>query len=483
MVNSTIGNKSFAEGGDTTASGYASHAEGDSTIASSYASHTEGVTTTASNDAAHAEGISTTASGYVSHTEGEGTIAAGNYQHVQGKYNISDASGNNAVYADIIGNGTENTRKNIEATTWTGDKRLKGDVYVGCNDDSTGGTKLVNYHRNLLDNPYFKIDQRKGYIVPSGTTYYSSGWVVVGTIDRAYKVTNIGANSANIIVNGTTYDVSLSDMVRGYCGYTYGFDMWKDQDGAGGNSTVTKNNDGTITITNNNSSDNIWFEQFADDYSFMNGRTFTLSVNLKQSTGTVRVYCGNTYFGDLSNKSEGIYTFTKDITTGSSYLLNLVVGAGASITLKATNDCAFMLEEGIISTLEAEIARGAYDESADLLKCRKYQKVYEFGNGVHIDTQITDSNGMTWFNFPIENPRTDRGTWVWLSGDINKLRVHNNTTHISSISTSIGESGSCRIEGGKALLRVTGLTPYTTYTLDYYSSDGTRCKLLADFNI
>ena len=143
-ANTTVGDYSFAEGKNTTASGINSHAEGLSTIASNAGSHAEGATTTASGFYSHAEGQNTTASGDYSHAEGRNTEASGNYQHAQGKFNVLDQSGANAVYADIIGNGTaDNNRKNIEATTWTGDKRMKGDVYVGCNDDSTGGTKLA----------------------------------------------------------------------------------------------------------------------------------------------------------------------------------------------------------------------------------------------------------------------------------------------------------------------------------------------------
>ena len=51
-----IGEYAFAEGNETTASGWSSH--------------TEGYATTASSDCAHAEGMSTTASGLYSHAEG-----------------------------------------------------------------------------------------------------------------------------------------------------------------------------------------------------------------------------------------------------------------------------------------------------------------------------------------------------------------------------------------------------------------------------
>lgn len=74
-----------------------------------------------------------------SHTEGYGTTSLGNYQHVQGKFNATDSS----TFADIVGNGTDNlNRSNAYALDWEGNGHFMGDVYVGANADSSGGTKL-----------------------------------------------------------------------------------------------------------------------------------------------------------------------------------------------------------------------------------------------------------------------------------------------------------------------------------------------------
>jgi hypothetical protein len=137
----TTGRYSVTEGYNGTASGDYSHAEGVYTNASGEASHAEGEYTNASGDYSHAEGAYTNASGNGAHAEGFNTIAKSTRQHVQGRFNVAD---NHGTYADIIGNGADaDNRKNIEATTWTGDKRLKGTVYINCNDDSTGGTDVV----------------------------------------------------------------------------------------------------------------------------------------------------------------------------------------------------------------------------------------------------------------------------------------------------------------------------------------------------
>lgn len=96
--NTTVGNCSFAEGYDTTASGWGSHAEGEST----------------------------TASGEKSHAEGYCTKASSVSQHVEGKYNIEDFSG---TYAHIVGNGTaDDARSNAHTLDWSGNAWFAGTI-------------------------------------------------------------------------------------------------------------------------------------------------------------------------------------------------------------------------------------------------------------------------------------------------------------------------------------------------------------------
>ena len=130
---------SHAEGYDTTASGEYSHAEGSGTTASSLDSHAEGSGTTASSTGSHAEGYSTTASGLCSHAEGYGTTASGEYshaggygtkasskyQHVRGKYNIEDTSN---TYAEIVGNGEQLKNSNAHTLDWSGNAWFAGTI-------------------------------------------------------------------------------------------------------------------------------------------------------------------------------------------------------------------------------------------------------------------------------------------------------------------------------------------------------------------
>ena len=186
---------SHAEGYETLADGQSSHAEGFNTTAAGEGSHAEGRTTSAAGIYSHAEGYETSADGVNSHAEGHGTVAKGNASHVSGKYNVpdsydiwpewvaytsyavgdrvkrpkivdnvvtwvgyvcitanSDASftqskwtlaDNQLNYAVIVGNGSnDNNRSNAFSLGWDGTGHFAGDVYVGCNPDGTGGTKL-----------------------------------------------------------------------------------------------------------------------------------------------------------------------------------------------------------------------------------------------------------------------------------------------------------------------------------------------------
>lgn len=169
------GENSHAENGGTTASGKDSHAEGHFTEATGDHSHAEGYRTKASKMGAHAEGILTKADGLYSHAEGRGTASFGNESHVEGnysvasgyyshsegnytkathrsqhvfgEYNIEDPSEEEAsekgTFVEIVGNGTaSNARSNARTLDWEGNERLKGDIYVNCNADGSGGTKL-----------------------------------------------------------------------------------------------------------------------------------------------------------------------------------------------------------------------------------------------------------------------------------------------------------------------------------------------------
>ena len=239
---SEIGNYSYAEGIRSTAKGYCSHAEGINTNANSQYSHTEGYYTTADGASSHAEGVNTNASGswshaegnettagqashaegwgtsasnLCSHTEGYYTTASSNYQHVQGKYNVDDSS---STYADIVGWGTsDSSKKNIFALSTGGDGRYKGNVYVGCNNNSTGGKKVTSQAQGQVITVSGVTSQTyKDYAVTFPEAYDSTPLVVAGLAGTltAYGVGMISVAVNNVSTTGFTariYNASSND--------------------------------------------------------------------------------------------------------------------------------------------------------------------------------------------------------------------------------------------------------------------------------
>lgn len=163
------GENSHAEGSQCEALTDCTHAEGFQAIARGLYSHAEGYQTRANGVISHAEGDGAWASGYASHAEGYNTKAAGEYQHVQGKHNVIDEANK---FADIVGNGADSLNKsNAYALDWDGNLYLKGGVYVNCNADSTGGTKLsldVDSIMNAIK------DQLYEKVYPVGSVYMTS---------------------------------------------------------------------------------------------------------------------------------------------------------------------------------------------------------------------------------------------------------------------------------------------------------------------
>lgn len=195
-ANTTVGGASTAIGGYNTASGMYSTAFGNSTVAAGAGSFAIGTGTEANGAYSVAEGYSAYANGNNSHTAGEYTKADGTSTFARGKANAlnttaiypewtantqynehdhvtvtTEENGETVVkiysctianndstftsskwddvtaymdFVDIVGNGRNGTeRSNAYALDWAGNGHFMGDVYVGCNANSSGGTKLV----------------------------------------------------------------------------------------------------------------------------------------------------------------------------------------------------------------------------------------------------------------------------------------------------------------------------------------------------
>ena len=150
------------------------------------------------------QGYYTSADGEGSNVIGAGTIGKGKYVHVFGMYNVSDAPeawtanthyyvGNFVIYnrsvrrcktehtsgdsfssaywdtvsstdkqykyVEIVGNGTYETPSNARALDWDGNEYLKGNLYIGCNANSTNGEKvsaIIRGYFNPEDSKFYK---------------------------------------------------------------------------------------------------------------------------------------------------------------------------------------------------------------------------------------------------------------------------------------------------------------------------------------
>ena len=173
--------------------------------ASGTTSHSEGSFTSAEGSNSHAEGFFAVAKGFNSHAQNLGTLASSEGQTALGQYNIEDT---NDTFAVIVGNGTGSvdnpSRSNALAVDWNGNVRAKGDVYIGCNNDSTGGISLSSPTAITLtrtNNSYVNstsFDRLKCYRIGNLAILYcnlqittslpsNSTFVKIGTISPAPK--------------------------------------------------------------------------------------------------------------------------------------------------------------------------------------------------------------------------------------------------------------------------------------------------------
>ena len=216
------GHYSHAEGLETTASGNYSHAEGYGATASGDQSHAEGYGTTASGAHSHAEGYGTTASGYYSHAGGIGTVASYTYQTVVGKYNS-----NNSANIFEVGIGTLSSsanRKNGFAVDSSGNARVKGNVYVSCDDNSANGSILVS-KSSLASKGTTNIPV---YFNASGEATQMGGEIPVsyggtGASTASAARTNLGVPAASeVAAKGTTTNLNnaTSPGIYSYSGST-----------------------------------------------------------------------------------------------------------------------------------------------------------------------------------------------------------------------------------------------------------------------
>ena len=345
------GNDCHSEGLHTIASGNGSHTEGTYTVASGIASHAEGSQNTASGSCSHAEGGGTVSKGYCSHAEGYYTIASADHSHIVGSFNAEDtyanwseweASHSYAVgdkikrtetepntgtivytgyicntansdstfdftkwdldtkrnFVEIVGNGYGDFispsnivehRSNARAVDWEGNEYLKGNLYVNCNSDSTGGTRVAT----LADIAGFDGGDLF-YICASGEYDTTTGVPTIQnpSTKKLYLVPNQNGSSPNLFIE-----------------WIYSNNAWESVGSAtiDISSKADKTNTVLLTTLSRGRQDNTTI----GDASFAFGNFVTAS-----GTGSFAIGAGTQALGDYSVTGGGGVTVSGEYSVG-----------------------------------------------------------------------------------------------------------------------------------------------------------------------
>lgn len=356
-ADTTIGNFSFAEGYNTTASGSishaegrstiasgeASHAEGDNTEASGLASHAEGDNTTASGDYSHAEGLVTTASGETSHAEGCGAEASGKYshaegnqtiansqsQHVQGEYNVLDTENfeGRGTYAHIVGNGTSfSARSNAHTIDWSGNAWFAGDVYV----DSTSGTNKDTGSKKLATEEY--VGNQITANAPNLTNYKTKQTAVSSPTASGNATAFIDSisQSANGEITVTKKNVQFPDYSNTY----KKIQTAVSSPTASGNTTafidtISQDAQGKITVTKKN----VQFPDYSNTYQPKgNYKTVQTAVSDPTASGSATAFIDS-----ISQDTNGKITVSKKNITAAALGLDRAMSFLGTTTTALTD--------------------------------------------------------------------------------------------------------------------------------------------------
>lgn len=112
---------------------------------------------------------------------GKGTIAGQSNTMVLGTFNVHDEDlkegEERAYHALVVGNGTgtkEDERSNAFAVDQNGDIRVRGEIYYGCNPDSSGG-KTIGDNIEAINQTISNLGDT--YLPLSGGTMEDNAWI------------------------------------------------------------------------------------------------------------------------------------------------------------------------------------------------------------------------------------------------------------------------------------------------------------------
>lgn len=235
-------------------------------------------------------------------------------------------------------------------------------------------------NRNLLDNWYFgnPVDQRGGYIVPTGTVCYNNTNLTtnVGTASAPRQITINGTNSDGVayvgwVVDGLPYYAYASDAVRGYTGnVAYTIDRWK----CGGNAPLVIEND---AVKLNSTGQWAQWVQVFENYEALRGKTITFSVLVSEVSGNAVCLCiddGAWHQKKIAGTGVTSFTYTISETATKLSLMVFPNYTGNADTTSYVKIVAAKLELGTQQTL-AHTENGKWvlneipDKNEELLKC------------------------------------------------------------------------------------------------------------------
>lgn len=252
-------------------------------------------------------------------------------------------------------------------------------------------------NRNLLDNWYFgnPVNQRGGYVVLPGTTYYDNTWTAVGTTTGYIKIDSIiPTGGAWITIGGTQYLVSApsDSVVRGYVGAGYTVDRWKLVESA----HVVTIEAGSITLRKPaNTADFVYAQYFEGaTLEFLRGKTATISVMDSN---------GNVYSKTLLIPVSGMFD-SDNLYIGDNWWIDLIVQPSGDFYIRFVSITkaettlgiqAAKLELGSQQTLAHQDAYGNWvlnevpDYGEQLRRCQRY---FVRINNVYASGQVASNN-------------------------------------------------------------------------------------------
>lgn len=322
------------------------------------------------NDAGEVEALSTDSLKGPKGDKGD-TGAAG----AQGPRGYTGAAGPKGDTGPAGPQGPKGDKGDTGAAGPQGAKGPKGDTGPAGPQGPKGDTGPGS-GQNLLDNWYFAdpVNQRNGYIVESGTAYYSNTALSTkaGTTTEAMPANYVDSTYGTIVVNTKTYYVATAKLVRGYTGRGYTIDRWTSGGGADDKRVIRVTPSG-LRVTTSNTINFIYDQKMEDEVKEqLDGKTVTLSVLVSRYVkGNLVVQHGSTSKG--TNKA-GLVSVTGTFSKDGSYSFRLYNQNDTDFTILAVK-----MELGGQQTLAHQETDGSWvlndpppNKALELAKCQRY---------------------------------------------------------------------------------------------------------------